>query len=104
MTKEQKWYYSLTSEEIITEMSRLRHETVATYIQEGNSANFRELKNVFDNNLKEVMPLITDMKVAYYLYNKEVLSDWENCSNTLKDFKNSLESELRQECLKKQFS
>lgn len=89
----EKWYVGLTANDIVVELSRIAHNTVAHYKQ-GEEKESEKLEKEFDKKFDSVIPAIVDIKTAYYMHNKTVYNEWDKCQQDLWTIKISMQRNL----------
>lgn len=89
-----KWYEGLEAKEIVIEISLRYHNTIASAIQK--SPNIDEDYDEFNNKYNEIVPVIVQMKSAYYEHRNDngIYHKWEKALNDIKSIKRSLDHEL----------
>lgn len=94
MTTE-KWYKEKTAKDIVSELSRIAHESVAC-AKQGDKKESEKFHDEFFEKFNSVIPAIVDIKTEYWAYREvnQVYNEWDKCHTDLLFIKKGMEDDL----------
>ncbi len=85
-----KWYVGLTDDEVLVQMSRLAHETVA-YFANGENTASEAILDKFNAMFDEIIPYIVEEKTWYHMGNQEQYERFDKLKSDLWTIKHGID-------------
>lgn len=89
-TTKQAWYIGKTDQEILVDMSRLAHESVAYFAHNELTAS-EAILDKFNDMFEAIIPYLVDQKTWFYGANKEAYERFDKLKSDLWTIKHGID-------------